>query len=71
MAEAEETREAFADSALRFLAHFGFDGLDVDWEYPTMVRWNSTRLESVTQCMNLFCLLRQFYERVYLHMIDV
>ncbi|EAT34366.1 AAEL013385-PA [Aedes aegypti] len=36
MAEAEETREAFADSALRFLAHFGFDGLDVDWEYPTM-----------------------------------
>ncbi|XP_062549571.1 probable chitinase 2 [Armigeres subalbatus] len=36
MAEESETRVAFADSALRFLVHFGFDGLDVDWEYPTM-----------------------------------
>ncbi|XP_053687181.1 probable chitinase 2 [Sabethes cyaneus] len=35
MAESEETRNAFADHALRFLVHFGFDGLDLDWEYPT------------------------------------
>ncbi|XP_058838184.1 probable chitinase 2 [Topomyia yanbarensis] len=36
MAESEETRNAFADHALRYLVQFGFDGLDLDWEYPTM-----------------------------------
>ncbi|XP_053674360.1 probable chitinase 2 [Anopheles nili] len=36
MAERESTREAFADQTLRYLVHYGFDGLDLDWEYPTM-----------------------------------
>ncbi|XP_058121907.1 probable chitinase 2 [Anopheles ziemanni] len=36
MAEQESTREAFADQTLRYLIHYGFDGLDLDWEYPTM-----------------------------------
>ncbi|XP_049541815.1 probable chitinase 2 [Anopheles darlingi] len=36
MAEQERYREAFADQSLRYLVHFGFDGLDLDWEYPTM-----------------------------------
>ncbi|XP_038121909.1 chitotriosidase-1 [Culex quinquefasciatus] len=36
MAETEESRMDFADHALKYLAHFGFDGLDLDWEYPTM-----------------------------------
>ncbi|XP_055604600.1 probable chitinase 2 [Uranotaenia lowii] len=35
MAESEDTRKLFADQALKFLSHFGFDGLDLDWEYPT------------------------------------
>lgn len=35
MAERAETRQEFANSVLRFLCYFGFDGLDVDWEYPT------------------------------------
>lgn len=35
MAENEETRKEFAEGVLRFLCYFGFDGLDVDWEYPT------------------------------------
>lgn len=35
MAESARSRQAFADSVLRFLCYYGFDGLDVDWEYPT------------------------------------
>lgn len=35
MAETAKGRQNFADSVLRFLVHYGFDGLDVDWEYPT------------------------------------
>lgn len=34
MAETEEQREQFANAVIRFLIYFGFDGLDVDWEYP-------------------------------------
>lgn len=35
MAETERSRDRFTDGILRFLVHFGFDGLDFDWEYPT------------------------------------
>lgn len=35
MAETSKSRQEFADSVLRFLCFYGFDGLDVDWEYPT------------------------------------
>ncbi|GAB0090660.1 chitotriosidase-1 [Sergentomyia squamirostris] len=34
MVETEESREYFAKRVMRYLVHFGFDGLDIDWEYP-------------------------------------
>ncbi|OOC64381.1 glycoside hydrolase [Paenibacillus ihbetae] len=34
IARTEETRRAFANSAVHFLREYGLDGLDVDWEYP-------------------------------------
>lgn len=35
MASTAASRELFVESVLRFLATYGFDGFDFDWEYPT------------------------------------
>lgn len=31
----QKSREAFADSVLKYLVAYEFDGLDIDWEYLT------------------------------------
>jgi len=33
-AESEQSREAFAQSCVDIMTTYGFDGIDIDWEYP-------------------------------------
>ena len=35
MALTDSSRTIFADSCVSFLEQYGFDGIDLDWEYPT------------------------------------
>ncbi|KAI0364301.1 glycoside hydrolase, partial [Pilatotrama ljubarskyi] len=34
MSSTEANRQAFANSLVNFMVFFGFDGVDIDWEYP-------------------------------------
>ena len=34
IAMTEESREIFAQSCVDFIVEYGFDGIDIDWEYP-------------------------------------
>ncbi|KAI0714386.1 glycoside hydrolase superfamily [Cerioporus squamosus] len=34
MSSTEANRQAFANSLVQFLVTYGFDGVDIDWEYP-------------------------------------
>jgi chitinase len=34
VAMTEESREIFAQSCVDFIVEYGFDGIDIDWEYP-------------------------------------
>lgn len=34
IASSEANRQTFADNCVTFMNKYGFDGLDIDWEYP-------------------------------------
>jgi len=54
-------RKAFADSAVAFIRKYGFDGVDIDWEFPTGggLSSNSARPQDKTNFTLLMAALRK------------
>jgi chitinase len=61
MASTAARRETFAASAVAFMVKYGFDGIDLDWEYPVSggKSTNSARAADKTNFTALLKLLRE------------
>lgn len=57
----EQSRSVFADSVVAFIRQHGFDGVDVDWEYPCGggLSTNTTRPQDKTNFTLLMAKLRE------------
>ncbi|XP_061191469.1 chitinase-3-like protein 1 isoform X2 [Saccostrea echinata] len=60
MVASTESRLLFVNSAIDFLRKYGFDGLDLDWEYPTR---RGGRPEDKENFAKLVKLLREAFDR--------
>lgn len=59
----EQSRSAFAENSVAFIKQYGFDGIDIDWEYPVGggLSTNSNRPEDR---QNFTLLLKKLRERL-------
>lgn len=57
------TRTAFADSCVDFIVKYGFDGIDIDWEYPVSGGL-STNVKRPEDKQNFTLLLQKLRERL-------
>lgn len=59
----EESRTAFADSCVDFIVKHGFDGVDIDWEYPVSGGM-STNIRRPEDKQNFTLLLKKLREKL-------
>lgn len=59
----EASRTAFADSAIAFMKQYGFDGIDLDWEYPVSGGL-STNVRRPEDKQNFTLLLQKLREKL-------
>lgn len=57
----ESSRKAFAQSAVEFIVKYGFDGIDIDWEYPVSGGL-STNIRRPEDKQNFTLLLKELRE---------
>ena len=59
----EESRTLFADSCVDFIVKYGFDGIDLDWEYPVSGGL-STNIKRPEDKQNFTLLLKKLREKL-------
>jgi len=60
MAESESSRGQFIDSSLKYVRENGFDGIDIDWEYPA----DPTRGGRPIDTKNFTLLVKEFRQAI-------
>lgn len=59
----EESRTTFANSCVDFIVKYGFDGVDIDWEYP-VVGGLSTNIRRPEDKYNFTLLMQKLREKL-------
>jgi chitinase len=59
MAASSSTRKDFISSTCSFMSKYGFDGADIDWEYPAATDMGGTTADTA----NFVTLLKEFREQ--------
>ena len=62
-ASTAKRREAFADSAVDFMLNYGFDGIDLDWEYPVAGGMSENRVRPEDK-QNFTALIKTIREKL-------
>lgn len=47
-------QNAFVESVMKFLTKYGFDGFELDWQYPALRSGNSNEKDSLIEVLKLF-----------------
>ncbi|KAI1637372.1 glycoside hydrolase superfamily [Biscogniauxia mediterranea] len=71
VAASEAGRQAFARSAARLVTDWGFDGIDVDWEYPASEAEGRDFVELLAACRRAFDRYASRHRLAYRFLISV